>query len=392
VSVSSLLGCIFDDMTIVDPPDGTVFAPGVPVMMSAMQFSCGGKPVPAWFYSGTNLLGMAYPASDTVMVLTAAGTVATKPYTMVLTNLTPGNYYVTVKPQNRSEPAYNQRVHITVLPADIPPSVRILSLLAYGSASKVNTFTQGATVRLEAEVIPSASTVQQVNFYVEQLRITRTNFYYTNILVAAVTNAPYAYVWTNAVSGPVTAEVIDIAGGRRTSGVALLESARQAGTPAVNITFPPDGTRVALGANLPVSAFLVSSDNNLNPVEFYVGTNLVGSVLNPPYQIVLSNLAVGTYALSAQIKSLTGLASTGAVAQVTVSDFLLHPAGMDHDGNFHLRVGGVAAGTTNVVEASPDLLVWAPLVTNLVTTNYVDFVDPGAGNDCQRFYRCVRVP
>ncbi|MHB8524409.1 MAG: hypothetical protein ACYDH9_27120 [Limisphaerales bacterium] len=112
----------------------------------------------------------------------------------------------------------------------------------------------------------------------------------------------------------------------------------------------------------------------------------------PPYQLVVSNLAVGIYTLSARIKSLSGLASTGVVARVTISDFLSYAAGFDREGNFHLRVGGPVPGTTTVVEASPDLMAWSPLTTNVVVTNYLDFVDVGATNDCQRFYRLVRVP
>ncbi|HXT40168.1 MAG TPA: hypothetical protein VN887_09105, partial [Candidatus Angelobacter sp.] len=56
---------------------------------------------------------------------------------------------------------------------------------------------------------------------------------------------------------------------------------------------------------------------------------------------------------------------------------------------FHFRISG-APGAVYVVEASGDLLKWAPVFTNTVpSAGHFDFTDSASGNFQQRFYRAV---
>ncbi len=52
-----------------------------------------------------------------------------------------------------------------------------------------------------------------------------------------------------------------------------------------------------------------------------------------------------------------------------------------------LTFTGVIPGSTNIVEASPDLIAWTPISTNIVATNYLTVDDSMATNLTQRFYR-----
>ncbi|MEI9863868.1 MAG: hypothetical protein WDN00_04820 [Limisphaerales bacterium] len=47
----------------------------------------------------------------------------------------------------------------------------------------------------------------------------------------------------------------------------------------------------------------------------------------------------------------------------------------------------VLPATNYVLQASTNLTDWTPLSTNLATTNYFNFFDPGASNFTKRFYR-----
>ena len=58
---------------------------------------------------------------------------------------------------------------------------------------------------------------------------------------------------------------------------------------------------------------------------------------------------------------------------------------------FQLTFAGAVPGTTNIVEASPDLFAWTPISTNVSITNQWTTVDSTATNFTQRFYRVREV-
>jgi acid phosphatase type 7 len=57
-----------------------------------------------------------------------------------------------------------------------------------------------------------------------------------------------------------------------------------------------------------------------------------------------------------------------------------------------LSLTNVAAGKTNIVQASTTLTNWFSLVTNAVSSNSFQFVDVNATNADRRFYRVLRLP
>jgi hypothetical protein len=62
------------------------------------------------------------------------------------------------------------------------------------------------------------------------------------------------------------------------------------------------------------------------------------------------------------------------------------------NGAFQLRVDAVLQPGTLVIEASTDLVGWAPVFTNTSPTNVVFYTDPDAGNRPARFYRAFQYP
>ena len=72
--------------------------------------------------------------------------------------------------------------------------------------------------------------------------------------------------------------------------------------------------------------------------------------------------------------------------------FLLQPLSFVSEGftnqQFQMRFAGMT-GTNYILEASTDLLNWAPISTNTAPTNFFNLVDPNATNFPYRFYRVL---
>ena len=74
----------------------------------------------------------------------------------------------------------------------------------------------------------------------------------------------------------------------------------------MKITSPQPGAVLAAPATFCFSADLLSSSGDAGPIEFFVGTNSVGTVTQadtnftvetPPYWVTVTNLPTGTYQL-----------------------------------------------------------------------------------------------
>jgi hypothetical protein len=65
-------------------------------------------------------------------------------------------------------------------------------------------------------------------------------------------------------------------------------------TPFIIITPPRDGSVALLGTPVVVASQVVSTDNNIRPVEIFDGTNLLGSIPDPSYSLTVSNLTWAT--------------------------------------------------------------------------------------------------
>ncbi len=72
-------------------------------------------------------------------------------------------------------------------------------------------------------------------------------------------------------------------------------------------------------ANITLTANASDPDNNLAKVEFYNGTTKLGEDTSSPHNWTLSNLAAGTYTLSAKATDTAGLTSAAKALSITVA-------------------------------------------------------------------------
>jgi len=88
--------------------------------------------------------------------------------------------------------------------------------------------------------------------------------------------------------------------------------------PTVSLTSPTNGTVLALPAKFLVSADASDVDGSVASVQFFAGTNSLGSVTAPPFQFQVTNLTAGVYSLSAVATDNLGATNTSSTVTLTV--------------------------------------------------------------------------
>ena len=89
--------------------------------------------------------------------------------------------------------------------------------------------------------------------------------------------------------------------------------------PTVSITSPATGARFTAPATITVTAAASDTDGTINKVDFYRGTQLIGSDTTNTYSATATGLAAGTYQLTAVATDSDGVTRTSAPVSVTVS-------------------------------------------------------------------------
>jgi len=161
--------------------------------------------------------------------------------------------------------------------------------------------------------------------------------------------------------------------------------------PSVTITNPANGAVFAAPANVTVQASASDTDGSVANVQFFAGSNLLGADATPPFSIVASNLAAGSYALAAVAADDSGLTRTSAVVSVSVvaPGVITLSAPIITNGQFRFNYTA-NAGLKYVVQNSSNLASWVPVRTNTASGSNEEF---GEAFDVQslRFYRIERV-
>ena len=185
-------------VSITSPANGATFTAPASVTINATAADSDGTVSKVDFYQGATLLG-----TDT-----------SSPYSYAWTSVAAGSYSLTAKAtDNLGAVTTSTAVGITVNPAaNVPPTVSITSP-ANGA-----TFTEPASVTINATAADSDGTVSKVDFYQGAT------------LLGTDTTSPYSYAWTSVAAGSysLTAKATDNGGAVTTSS-------------AVNITVNPAG-------------------------------------------------------------------------------------------------------------------------------------------------------
>jgi hypothetical protein len=91
------------------------------------------------------------------------------------------------------------------------------------------------------------------------------------------------------------------------------------GPPSVSITNPVNNAVFGAPANIAINAS-ASDDGSVAQVQFFQGSTSLGTVTAPPYNLTWSNVAAGSYALTAQATDNYGLMATSTVININVDN------------------------------------------------------------------------
>jgi hypothetical protein len=87
----------------------------------------------------------------------------------------------------------------------------------------------------------------------------------------------------------------------------------------VRLTAPTTGTTLTARANITLRANAINRADSIETVDFYNGTDLIGTATERPYRIEWKNVGVGSYTLTAVATDDNGLSATSNPVNITVA-------------------------------------------------------------------------
>lgn len=354
-------------VSITSPATGATFAAPATITITANATDSDGSIAKVSFYQGAMLLGTATVAPYTVTwpnvmggsySLTAVAEDnlgATKTSTAVAITVT-GPRVVTSTPTNGSV-AYGSMVGISGLfSGDSSTSVwvnnsnssKLATLSGNGFYAYVPIFIGTNTLDITvvrtdktvdktsltvvgmdypkvAFVSPSAATINQpanVVFAVDAVSpgdtISQVNFYNGGTLISTATAPPYQYTWNSIPVGnySITAEAVDNLGNKASAWTSISVLGPNQ-PPSASLAATSSG---AAPATITLTAKASDTDGTISYVAFYKDEGPVGTTNMPPYSMVLTNVAAGTYSFAAKATDNGGSTTTSAPVSVTVVD------------------------------------------------------------------------
>ncbi len=258
---------------------------------------------------------------------TLLGSVTTAPYTFAWTNVAAGSYSVTaIATDSQGAATTSNAVSITVA-ANSAPTVAIIT------PSNNQTFIAPAAIAINATASDTDGTVAKVELYEG-----------ANLL-ATITQAPYSFTW-NAAPGSYTlfAKATDNLGAVTTSTAVNITVTAVNVAPTVTLSASP--TNAAAPATINLAATAADSDGAIAKVEFFNGAALLATSTSAPYTYSWTNVAAGSYQVTAKATDNQGASTTSAAVVVTVTSGQAQVYFIDSD---HLNTPRVITNVGNQI-------------------------------------------
>ena len=185
-----------------------------------------------------------------------------------------------------------------------PPTVSIT-----GPATGA-TFTEPATINVTATASDTDGSITKVDFYRG-----------TQLIGSDATNS-YTATATGLAAGTyqLTAVATDSDGVTSTSSpVSVTVNSPTNQAPTVSLTSPAAGSTFTAPASVTVAATASDADGTVIRVDFYQGSTQIGSDTSSPYGYTWTNVAAGSYQVTAVARDDDGATRTSAAANVTVT-------------------------------------------------------------------------
>ncbi|MCA1563836.1 MAG: hypothetical protein LC804_27515, partial [Acidobacteria bacterium] len=158
--------------------------------------------------------------------------------------------------------------------------------------------------------------------------------------------------------------------------------------PTASITSPSSGASYTAPASITINALASDPNGTVSRVEFYAGSQLLGTDSSTPYSFTWSNVAAGTYSLSVIAFDDGGASSPSASIPVTVnatseppSTTIVFNPSVNHDTavtSYSVAIYRAGDPTTATPAATRNLGKPAPS-NNEISVNISDIVNPLPG-------------
>ena len=282
-------------VSFTSPSAGATFTAPANIALRVSASDADGRVVRVRLFSGSTLI------KDDV----------TDPYSHNWNGVAAGTYQLRAVAYDDDGATSEAVVNITVYgPGNRLPTVSITTPTSGAS------YTAPATVNVQASASDSDGTVSRVEFY------------RGSTLIGTDTTSPYTYSWANAAAGSytLTARAYDNNGASATStGVNISIGSTSNQLPTVAITAPVSGATLSAPASVTITASASDADGTIANVDFYVGSQLIGSDTSAPYTAAWNNVAAGSYSLTAVARDNGGATRTSTAVSVTVSTTSTRP-------------------------------------------------------------------
>lgn len=272
-------------VTLTSPVSGQTFNRASTISLAATATSAARSIQRVEFVAGSNAVATAFAP----------------PYAANWVGPPPGNYAIVARAfDDLGVAAASAAAYVEVTESPRPPAV-VMTSPAPGS-----TVIGNGAVPLAAAALSPDGVIGRVDFYAG-----------TKLLGSSAT-APYVFNWTTPGTGAVslTAKAYDLRGQSASStALAVTVSSK---VPSVSLTSPAAGTRLTAPATIDLSASASEPGSSVGTVEFYANGTPIASLASPPYNAVWSNVAAGTYSLTAKATDSAGASKTSATVAITV--------------------------------------------------------------------------
>ncbi len=276
-------------VSITSPSASASFTAPASISIAASASDSDGTVAVVDFYQGTTLIG-----SD-----------ATSPYSMSWSNVAAGQYQLTARAKDDDGATRTSTaISVTVNPgSNKPPSVSI------SSPASGSTFTTSASIAIQASASDSDGSVARVDFY------------RGSTLIGSDVTSPYSSTWTSPSVGShvITAKATDDDGATTSAAVNVTVNTAPNQPPTVSILSPVSGTVFTAPASITISATAADSGGTISKVDFYAGSQFIGTDTTSPYSASWTNVGAGSYALSAVAWDNGGATGTSIAVSVTVT-------------------------------------------------------------------------
>ena len=289
---------VLPTVSITSPANNSSFLPLSTIVLNATAAYSAGSITKVDFYSNNTLLG----------------TSTTSPYSFNWTSVPYGNYTITAKATtNNASTVISDPIAITVSP------VACTGIDGSGDFS-YSVYTYAGTVYYRfhplAPIVGSSSAIIYLSttgsgtFPGYNMTASGSDFVYTASIANGTTTTFY---FSYAVPS----------GGQRNSSTNpqtyTAGSVCVVGAPTVSITSPVNAASFSAPASITINANATSLTDSVKKVAFYYGTTLIGTDSTYPYSINWTNVAAGSYSLTAVATGINGISTTSIPVSIIVN-------------------------------------------------------------------------